>query len=67
MVEGVWYRGMTSELDRGVEADEAELMAAGLVAGPPGVPVDKEDSGDSKSQVTPCLRQLPQVGWTSSH
>lgn len=49
-----------------MEADEAEPMT-GLGAAKEGVLEAAGVAGHSKSQETPCLRQLPQVGWTSSH
>lgn len=47
------------ELDCGVEASSEPDDGLGPEKG--GV-LAEGDSGDSKSQETPCLRQLPQVG-----
>ncbi len=54
---------MTVEVDRGVDADDIESIAGnGLGPEKEGVPFDVGVSGHSKSQETPCFRQLPQVG-----
>jgi len=58
-------------MDADVDMGDAKLTAAeGVVGDDAAVEaacISAMISGCSKSQATPCLTQLPHLGWTSSH
>jgi len=59
-VDGFWYNGITVELNGGVEVDEDDMTGLGVAKDR--VLEEAGVAGPSKSQETPCLRQLPQTG-----
>jgi hypothetical protein len=70
MWDGVWYSG-AMVVDVGDEEDctEHAVLNDPLVSCRFKLIGEKDEGLEdpSKSQETPCLRQFPHVGWTSSH